>query len=482
MAPAALELKLPECGRISEMVRKETVARSAYLLLSVLASSGDCRAQFWGIINPLAESGQGFRLYSLQGSASYYSNGLPPGYYSQSVQTLGYDIGYGGSAEAGYSHAGTQSAFSAAYSVSYSGRTQYTQFDSWNHAFALAGRRKLGRRVTASLEANADLFTSTALLFAPTSTSSLAAAPATFDELAAAILAGNVTNSQLASSLTAASLPAPAAQLQFYGYRSLTTAALADISYAHSPRLSISLNTAAGRNQHISTSADHTATGVPPYFIPVSTWVKSSLSVSYSLSPRTQISVTASGARAVSYLADTYSAQGSGSIGRIMGRHWFLGASAGSGYNFAVKGTPGSPTGYSASGSLGYKTLTNTFVGLYSHTLGNNYGFGGYSTDSAGGAWHWAHPGSSWSVSASGGWQHAKSVLFHSIDSYNASAALSRQLGAQTSASLQYGYIHTQIPVTAQAYKLNGVTLSLAWSPVRRPSASSPSSRGQTTP
>jgi hypothetical protein len=459
------------------MVRKPTVARSAWLLLALLVIPGNSLAQFWNIVNPVAESGQGFRLYSLQGSASYYSNGLPPGYFNQSVQNLGYDIGYGGSAAAGYSHAGTSSAFSAAYSVGYSGRTQYTQFDAWNHSLILGGRRRLGRKWSASLAASANLFTSTALLFAPTAASSLAAAPATFDDLAAAILSGNSSNLQLASILTAGSLPAPAAQLEFYGYRSLAATALASISYAHSSRLSISATAAAGRNEHITSPADHSETSVPPYFLPSTTWVSSSLSVSYSLSPRTQVSLSASGTRVVSYLADSYTAQGGGSIGRVMGRHWFLQASAGSGYVLDVRGLGASgKTGYTASGSLGYKTLTSTFVGSFTHALGSNYGLGGYSTEAATGAWHWSRPSSGWSLSASGGWQRATSNFFNALDSWNASAILSRQLNPQISASLQYGYMHTQIPDATQAYKLNGVTLILAWSPGRHAPTSSPAS------
>jgi len=468
------------------MVRKTTVARSAYLFLALIAGPGDCLAQFWGAINPVGESGQGFRLYQLQGSASYFSNALPPGYYLRSQPNLGYDVGYGGSATAGYSQAGTRSAFSAVYAVNYSGRTQYSQFDAWNHSFTLGWRRKLGRKWSATLAANADLLTSTALLSVPTSASSLAAAPATFDEFAAAVLSGNYANSQLASILTAAPLPAPAAQLQFYGYRSLATAVVTSITYAHSSRLSISANAAGGRSQHISSSADRTSSGAPAYFLPTNTWVTSSLSMSYSLTPRTQISLSGSGTRVVSYLADTYTAQGSGSIGHIMGRRWFLQASAGSGYIFAVKGIGGSSgTGYTAGGSIGYKTFASTFVASYAHTLGNNYGLGGYATEAASGAWHWARPGWSWSASVSGGWQQSSDLLYPSLDSWNVSAALSRQFGVHTSASLQYGYMNVQLP-DAQTYKLNGVSLILAWSPNRRPAASSPSSspsnRGLGTP
>ena len=122
---------------------------------------------------------------------------------------------------------------------------------------------------------------------------------------------------------------------------------------------------------------------------------------------------------------------------------------------------------YLYGGSLGFKANAHTFLVSYNRSLGDTYGLGSGSTSSATGTWNWRHPGSTWSVSAGGGYQELNNPTFSNTRSWLANAGVARALGQHFSMSAQYMYF--QFPPNIKTVGVegseNGVSVGLSWSP-----------------
>ena len=216
------------------------------------------------------------------------------------------------------------------YTPSYTGRLRFSAWNALNHSLSFNASRHFGRWKL-GFSAAADLSNLSEFLFSPTVFASVAAVPGTFSDLAAAVLTGTFTNAQFASLLTGAPIVQSPARNLFFGERMFTSAAQTSLSYTPAPRLSVKLTASGSRSQHLSDNQG----GVQQnsYLIPMTTSAGADLSVSYSRSPRTQLGGSVSSTRVVSTIQDVYSTTAKASLGRTMGRRWFLQLSGGVGYD-----------------------------------------------------------------------------------------------------------------------------------------------------
>ena len=290
------------------------------------------------------------------------------------------------------------------YTPSYTGRLRFAAWNALNHSASFNAARRFGKW-RFNVSAAADLSNLSEFLFSPTVFASVAAVPVSFNDLAAAVLTGTFSNAQLASLLTGAPLVESPARNLFFGERMFTSAVQTSLSYAPSPRLAITFSGSANRTQHLSDNQAGVAQS--SYLIPKTTSAGAGLALSYSRSARTQLGISVISNRVASSIQDVYTTTTTASLGRTMGRRWFLQVSGGIGVMNPVRSTYVLPTRPQpvANASLGYRTLSHTFLGSYSRAVSDSYGLGASSTSSTSGSWRWARPGRSWWIESSAGWQ-----------------------------------------------------------------------------
>lgn len=424
---------------------------------------------------PLSASKAGIHLYGVTVYSGVYSSGSPAT-YEMTTQTPFLNSASASvsvAASVGGSHSGEKSSFSWNYSLSYFNMvySEYgsSQSGSLGHRFGMSWTRKLSDKWSLSSSANGFLANFQQLYFNPSTLSSVAAMPTTFDDLASAMLAGKFTDNQLAALLTGAPVQASPQQAYLYGDRVLSAAASLGLTWAPSSRTSIAVSLSGSRFQNIGgvpQSGSTVATGV---VLPQTTSASGSLSWSYSLSPRTQIGVQLSSSRLFSQLDQGYASNGSLTFGRTLSRRWFTSLHAGAGklfYTQQIFEAPGSVQRLYG-GSLGFKTRAQTFLASYDRSLGDAYALGSGSTSAAIGAWHWMVPGSGVSISASAGYVKLNNPTFPNTASWQFSAGMAKALGHQMSMTAQYMYFElpADLRVTGIYGSTNGVSMSLAWSP-----------------
>ena len=406
----------------------------------------------------------GLRVSQLSGYVVYFSNGQPEGYIQPTATQLPSDVGLGGSIQLDWSHITEKSQVMFMYAPSYTGRLRYSAWNALNHLGSFSANRHFGKWET-GLSARGDLSNLSEYLFQPTVFASVASVPVNFNDLASAVLTGTFTNAQLASLLTGAPLVQSPAQNLFFGERMLTANAQTWLAYKPSKRLAIKFTGSAGRIQHISDNSAGTAQNA--FLIPRTSLVGAGLDVTYARSARTQVGVTADSSRIISALQDAYITTTTGSFGRTMGRHWFLQLNGGLGIITPVRRTLALETKPQPvfSGSLGYRTLSHTFLGSYDRTVSDAYGLGANTTSSATGSWRWARPGRSWWIDTSASWQKLAGASYANTTGWRFQGGFSRAIASNLALVTQYVYLrYSEQVLNLAAFSQSAVRLSVVWS------------------
>lgn len=441
--------------------------RSTGFLLLSLASC--LRAQVAGIqdFNPLSANKAGIHLYSV----NVYSGDYLGGSAGTSISgTAGspYVTGlvYGASAAFGWTHSSDRSSFSASYSPSFFGSASNSSANSLYHQFSLSEGVKTGKwGFNISLGGAYGDFQQ--LLFNPTIASYTVSAPSTFDDLAAAMVAGKYTNTQLAAVLTGTLPPISPEQSYLYGQRILAGAISTGVSWQPTTRTSFQVSVSGTRAQNESDNSSSVNSSQNP--IPATTSAAASLGWSYSLSPRTQISVVATSSRLLTGMERGYVTSSYFSLARTMSRSWFVQLRGGSGMLDYAQTTPATSHGlqYVAGVSVGYKIQSHTFTASYNRSAGDQYGTGAAATKSATAAWRWRVPNSQWTVSAAFDYQQLVQSEVQNSAGWRANASIARSLGSHMFVSAQYGFyrIPANFAIAGESLSQSAVVLGLSWSP-----------------
>jgi hypothetical protein len=411
----------------------------------------------------------GLQIRTVSGYFDYYSAGLSNSTSFQPSVTLPADAAVGASVQAGWSKFGERSNSFFAYTSSLTGRVRYSEWNAWNHALSLTTSHKITPRWLWGFSGGGDISTQEQSLFAPTTLSGIAAAPASFDDLAAAMLASKFSNAQLQSVFAGAPLADSPVRNLLYGQRMFTSGVQTSLSYSYSPRLSVTFNGGAGRSQHISEGRSGDSRNV--YLLPNTTSGSAGVTVSYALSPRTQLGGTLTTSRIVSGLQDAYTTNSIVKLGWKAGRRWLLQVQGGMGVlkpvrqTLMVSTTP-LPAG---GGSVAYKTYSQTFMASFDRAVSDAYGLGAGTTTSAGGSWRWSRPGRDWWLESSAGWQQLRGNGVGDTSGWRTSAGWGRNLGRQVVLLTQYVYLSYsgKLQNTHYAQDQSGARLSLVWSPNR---------------
>ncbi len=447
------------------------IAAQCAAALMVMGASGVLTAQ--EAENPAAVPlpKGGFQIREVSGYAVYYSRSLPNGTPQAGAANLPSDLGIGGSTVFEWAKFTDRSTFSLTYTPSYTARLRFSSLDALNHMLSLTTSQKVAPRWTFNFSAAGNYSNFEQSLFAPTTLANVAAAPATFADLAAGILSGKFANNpQLGVILNGAPLVESPLRNLLYGERMLTASGQTSLVYSYSPRLSITFSGGAGRTQHVS--GDQPVVTSNAYLIPDTTTASASVALTYSLSPLTNIGGSVTTNRTVSTFLDAYTTTSVATFGRTFKRRWLLQLHGGIGLTNPVRQaalgittTPRPVLG----GSLGFKTFSHTLLGAFDHTVTDAYGVGATSNSSATATWRWRRPANSWWLESSGGWQRlaGSSQSLLNTSAWNLSATLGRAVGSHLVLLTQYTYLaYAQVPQNG-GYNISqsAIRLSLMWSP-----------------
>jgi hypothetical protein len=422
---------------------------------------------------PSPQQRSGLQLLNVSGYAAYYSNGLPTtGGFQTGAVNLGADLAEGGSAVIGWSKLTDRSTFAMTYSPSYTGRVRYSSLNALNHAFSLYTASKIAPRWNFSFSVRGDLSSLEQILFSPTTLSSAASTPASFENLAAALTGAKYTNPQLAAVLTSAPVVESPLATLLYGQRMFTSGAQSALSYSASPRLSLTFTAGGSRTQHVSESTPGAESRL---LVADTTSGTAGVAISYSLSPLTQLGASVSTARISSAFYGLYTTTSLASLGHTFGRRWFLQVHGGVGFTNPFQQTFSFESGKphpSGGGSLGFKTLSTTLLGSYDRAVSDSYGLGAASTSSATVAWRWARPDRAWSLESSLTWQELRGNAMANTSGWQMTVGAGRKLGAHLALLTQYTYLDYSggLPTALSSLSQSAVRVSVVWNPQSGPS------------
>ncbi len=462
--------------RVGRAWRRSTIRLSA-LVLAAIAMTGTARAQaLVGQSNSSPEPQRhGFQIYSVSTFGGYSDVNLPNGSGSLQngggVQPSGLPLGsglYGGaSAAAGWARFGQRTNFSLLYRGTYTAFEHYPEWNSFDHFLSLSSRSKLGAKWDLAISGVASDIDLRHFLFTPAVVDRVTSAPGTFDDLAQAMLSGRFTNDQLASILTGAPVVESPLRAVLYGNRALAMSLQSTVSYEHSQRLSFHFGAGALHTQHL---ADH-STAAPQYYyvVPRATNGRVSAGLSYALTPRTHFGLDVGTSRTISIYQDAYTTTTNASLGRVMGRRWFLQARAGVAEASPLRSTYSYRQGprYLAGGSVAYKTLAHTFLLSHDHTVADIYGIGAYASQVSTAAWSWWRPGRSWGLNSSVRNHYMKNTGFGNLEGVIADVGIARSLTRSISLRTDYAYLVNsgRLSGISRDLSANSVRFSVVWTP-----------------
>ena len=452
--------------RIAARIKGASIVVLALGWATAALSAQDVNTPSIGAPSSLPKSG--LQITSVSAYTAYYSSGLPGQFGLQvGAPNLPYDVSAGGSIQFDWTKFTERSTFSLSYTPSYTNDMRYSSLSAFNHQVSLNVRRKLAPRWTFGFSAGAHLSTYAETLFSPTTLSNVAAVQANFNDLAAGLLASKFTNNpQLGVILTNSPLIESPVSKLLYGERMLTASATTSLSYSFSPRLSLSFSGGGGRTQSISPNQ---APNTPnSYAIPDTTNANGSVALSYSLSPFTQVGGSVNTSRVSSSLLNSYTTTSTLTLGRTLHQRWLIQLHGGVGTTSILHSSLlAFPTGPSSvfGGSLGYKTLSHTFLGSYDRTTSDTYGLGASTSSSANAAWRWRLPGNSWWLETGFGWQQLAGNGVANTSGYRMTAGLNRALGTHAVLLTQYVYINYSGGLRAAPYYFsqNAMRITLTW-------------------
>lgn len=439
---------------------------------AALACAAILRAQSFEMetFHPLSSTESGIHLYGASVSGSYFSNpygAFPTGVFGSgnadlsTLQT---------SATVGWSRQSQTAIMSLTYSPMFVHTLSGPTYQSLNHWFAFSGKKTIGAKWTAAGSAQGVISDFSQLLFATTPYASASKVESTFDDLAAAVLTGRSDNAALAALFTSAPLTTSPEAAVLYGSRILTASAGASVSYASSSRSTYQASLQIIRAQYFSPGSNDSNS--PSNVVPATTSGVGSVAWSYSLTPRTVLSLSASSTRTISKYQDAYGTQAMVTIGHSISRRWFVRGGFGAGFIAPLRAAGTISQGVQApwQAGIGFKGYAHTILGSYERPVADMYGLGANATDVSSLAWAWQRPGRSISASSTFGYLRLIGPTFSGEGSWTAHASIKKAFGPHWGMTIGYTYLHSPniLIASASTASQSGVMATLYWSPVSR--------------
>jgi hypothetical protein len=411
-------------------------------VLAVLIGVSACQGQDrWDLLSAKTARG-GIHLYGVSVYSAYSTFSGP--IYNEGVAPLGLNVGsdksYGAQWSLGWNHLRGKTTASISYGGNYGGQLRYSNLNAFGHFLTMSASRTFRTKWSLNASGMADYRTFAQYIFSPTSLSTISQLPGNAPDLAAAFSVGNFNDPQTAQLFSSAPELVSASPLRnlLLADRVLTYGFQASANYAYSSRLNFSFSS-------ISAGGERAIENIPTATVPRTLGVTAGVtfSTSYSLSPRTQIGLGVGETYTTNQFQGSYATNGSLSIGRMMGEHWFMSLHGGMNYNRLTKDSygQGASRNVIGGGAIGYRLFEHTFIGSYNRASAQMYAIATGLSATAMGAWSWHRPGSGWFVHATGGQYQVRNAGFTSFTGWRANVGFSRALSRQFSMNFEYAFL-----------------------------------------
>lgn len=416
-------------------------------------------------LNFLGSNFEGFQFYGVSAFLNYASYQFPPpSAVANSPATSDWRSNYGVSGTVGWQRLRGKFNFAARYTGSYTGNVRASEYNRLGHSFNFTIARPLGRKWTLDITGSGRILSIEQYLFEPSFLGSLSQSQGSVSDLGAALSNNPQTALQLGGANSGTS---PTSALLLGSYL-MTYAANASLNYQATSRLSFSFGSVAAGGQHLAGNSAAASNYVTPHTLGGDAGV----SMRYSLTPRTEIELGASGTYVTSKYQRAVSSGLYASISRKMSEHWFVRVNAGGSRSTILQQVAGTPPALQLTygASTGYRTRATSIVATYSQS-GSDQSSGvlGKNTNLQA-AWSWRPPRSGWLVSASYGRNETSSTGFSTISGWRATANFSHSLPWNLVMSGGYSYLnsHGLYLGSASEVTVDGLRVSFGWTPTRR--------------
>jgi hypothetical protein len=428
----------------------------------------------WGQGNPdqlnfLGANYEGFQFYGVSAflNQTWYSS---PAQSNTGIApvTVAPRTNYGVSGTVGWQRLHGKLNVSARYTGSYSGDVRRSDLNRPGHSGSLILSRSLGRKWTVDFTATGRVLTMEQYIFEPSSLGILSQSQASIADMGAALSVGQFSNPQAGMLLGAANASTSPTAAILLGYNLLTYNATASLSYQHSSRLSFSFSSFTAGGQHLSGSSLVTNN----YIVPQTLGGTAGATMSYSLTPRLDISIGASETYVGSSYQKAYSSNTTVGIGRKMSTHWFLHAHGGGSWSKSIDQVGGTPPVLQAvyGGSIGYGLRSASILATYNRSSSDQgSGLIGTNTNMSA-SWRWHPVRSNWATGAGFLRNETTSTGFTTISGWSLNASVSRRLPVNLVMTAVYTYTNSRgnylgIP---SHLLVDGFRVSFGWTPNRR--------------
>jgi hypothetical protein len=448
------------------------VSRAAlYLLFSGLA--GLASAQQLQPGDAPSEPGQGaeLRVYSLAVHSAYYSDPRYAGFSSSN--NPGERLIAGGNAAVGATLTRSRWTAGVIYTLSFLGTPGRLSQNSFNHFVSVKLNRSLGNpRWKFRNSVVSEVVSLQESLFRPVAFQSGFGLPESFDQIASTVLAGSLTNPQVASLLTGAPLLDAPTRRIYLGDRFFNAGAQATLSYSVTPRVSLSFG---GQGSYMKTldSAASGSTNLANPAAPAGQAYQAAavqVGTTYSLTPRTQFGSYASSQYTFAAGQSLNAISGAGFVSHNLTPGWRLSGRGGVGQ---MRPTAGSVSQFSSTpepvygGSIGFQRQTHAFMASVDRAVLSQYGYGGGAALTTTGGWTYTPRGARWNVYANAGQQRIANGQSQQLQGWQFAGGYNRSLTRHTSLSVTYSYmsITRGLDQVEPLPVIQGIRAQLVWSP-----------------
>jgi hypothetical protein len=338
---------------------------------------------------------RGLQVEGLSVSGTYFAQGVPSGIATYGDVFLGSGMSVTGAATIKYTRTSAKSFLQLRALPTYGSRFGDMHTRTWDQAVSFAYSRILGSKWTMNWSGAGQIMNFDDALFADSTLTQLASNPINFENLSGAILRGNSSDPALNSTAYGSLHPDQSIQDFLLGHRTANAGAQATLTYAHSERLSVSFIAGGMLVRHLKDPSDPSGFAYPKL-----NSAATGINATYSLSPRTQVGVSANMVRSELDSTRLTSNALSGSISRDMSRRWFVQASLGFGSQ-SIGVDRHLNNRYSA--GLGFRTFSHTAFLAFDRGLDDPYAVALATLEHARGltgTWHYARPGSPWWINS----------------------------------------------------------------------------------
>jgi hypothetical protein len=381
---------------------------------------------------------------------------------------LGGDGSYGATFGLGWQGRGQNGDLSVLYTGTYSGQIRYSNLNGYSQTLAISAAYRLGPNWTFTLAGNGGVMNLSEYMYQPSPQSVITQVPANFDDLAAAVGAGQYTNTEVAALLTGSPILQSPARALLMADRVLSYSAQAGLTYRASDRLTFHFAGFAAAGQSLLSGQENSPAPVS-YIMPRTLSANGGVSFSYSLSPTTTLNAEVDVIRTLNHFDNLYDMAATAGIGRKIGERWFLNIHAGGNYNIVTEQVAGSPAERQIIGgaSLGFRAGAHTFLTSYQRSGTDGYAFAVGTFSSTSGSWSWRPPGTRLGVTASFGDVQTRNAGFVSLSGWEGAGGLFFSLNPHMSMTAQYVYMNdvgTYLGTYARM-AVQSVRLTFGWAP-----------------